>query len=212
MGKADSFFLRIKKYLDILRELITTEGENMNRQGCIALLASVGFVFCGALNVHAVDGADQLSSEANQVIAVASQAVEDARSSIEMGKRLVAMIPADSEFQGEVKEMLVAASENWNLAIKALEGAKASASRISTASSLEIAGDYKLLATVNAGVALAGARVVQTGLDFVEAVANNKTESLGIIRMAMQDGLAAASQVEFNYERVKTLIAKKYSK
>jgi len=184
----------------------------MNRQGCIALLASVGFVVCGALNVHAIEGVDQLSSEANQSVAVASQAVEEARSSIELGKRLVAMIPADSEFQEEVKEMLVAASENWNLAIKALEGAKASASRISTASNLEIAGDYKLLATVNAGVALAGAKVVQTGLLFVEAVANNKAESLGVIRMAMQDELAAASQVEFNYERVKTFIAEKYSK
>jgi len=185
----------------------------MNRQGCIALLASVGFVFCGALNVHAAaGGADQLSSEANQSIAIASQAVEEARSAIEMGKRLVAMIPADSELQGEVKEMLVAASENWTLAISALEGAKESAARIPTASSQEIAGDYKLLATVNAGVALAGAKVVQTGLLFIEAVANDKTEALGIIRMAMQDALAAASQVEFNYERVKTLVAEKYSK
>jgi len=69
-----------------------------------------------------------------------------------------------------------------------------------------------LLATVNAGVALSGAKVVQTGLLFIESAAGNKTESLDIIRMAMQDALAAASQVEFNYERVKTLIAEKYSK
>jgi tmRNA-binding protein len=74
-----------------------------------------------------------------------------------------------------------------------------------------MAEDYKLLATVNARVALSGAKVVQTGLLFVDAVANNKAEALDIIRMSMQDSLAAASQVQFNYERIKTLILEKYS-
>ena len=192
--------------------LILTEGKDMNRQKCVALMA--GVVFCGVLSVRAgaVEGAGMMLDEANQSIAAASVAVEDARAAIEKGKQLITQIPADSELLPEVKEILVAAAENWKLAVAALDGAKESAARITTASTQEIAGDYKLLATVNAGVAMSGAKVVQTGLLFVEAVAHDKTESLGIIRMAMQDALAATSQVEFNYERVKTLVAEKYSK
>ena len=67
------------------------------------------------------------------------------------------------------------------------------------------------MTTVNAGVALSGAKVVQTALLFVDAAANNKTEALDIIRMAMQDSIAAAAQVQFNFDRVKTLIEEKYS-
>jgi hypothetical protein len=61
-------------------------------------------------------------------------------------------------------------------------------------------------------VALSGAKVVQTSLVFVEAVANNKTEALDVIRMAMQNALDAAAEVQQNYERVKGFIAEKYSK
>ena len=184
----------------------------MNRKNCIALMAGAGLFFCGVLNARSVEGTGQLVLDADQSISVAASAVEEARASIENGKSLVAMIPADSELGDEVKQMLVAAAENWSMAVDALAGAKESAAKIQGATSMELAQDYKLLATVNAGVALSGAKVVQTGLLFIEAVAGNKTESLDIIRMAMQDALAAASQVEFNYERVKTLVAEKYSK
>ncbi len=184
----------------------------MNRQGCIALMAGAGLFLCGVMNARSLEGTDQLLSEANESIAIAASAIEEARASIENGKALVAMIPADSELGDEVKQLLVAAAENWSMAVDALAGAKESAAKIQEASGQEIAQDYKLLATVNAGVALSGAKVVQTGLLFIESAAGNKTESLDIIRMAMQDALAAASQVEFNYERVKTLIAEKYSK
>jgi hypothetical protein len=121
------------------------------------------------------------------------------------------MVPADSDLMDEIKEMLMAASENWALAVSALDGAKESASKILSASSPELAQDYKLLATVNAGVALSGAKVVQTGILFVDAAAHNKVEVLDVIRVAMQDSLASASQVQFNYERVKSLITEKYS-
>jgi hypothetical protein len=185
----------------------------MNRQSCIAVMVAAGFVFGGVLNAaRAGEGAEALASAANKSIAVAATAVADARIAIGNGKQLVASIPADSALIGEVKQMLQAASDNWTLAVAALEGAKQSAAKIATASSVELAQDYKLLATVNAGVALSGAKVVQTGLKFVEAVSANKTEALDIIRMAMEDSLAAASQVQFNHERVKTLIAGKYSK
>ena len=184
----------------------------MNRQKCVALMVGVGLAFFGASRVRAAEGAGAMLDEANQSIAAASAAVENARAAIENGKQLLARIPDDSALLPEVKEVLVAAAANWKQAVKALEGAKASAARISKASTPEVAGDYKLLAEVNAEVALAGAKVVDTGLLFVKAVADNKTESLGVIRMAMQDALASASQVEFNYERVKALVAKKYSK
>lgn len=175
-------------------------------------MAGAGLVFCGVLSTYSAEGTKQLVSEVDKSIAIATLAVDEARSAIEGGKVFLAQIPADSELKNEVKAMLVSAAENWKVAVAALEGAKQSASRIPEAKSQEIAKDYGLLATVNARVAVSGANVVQTGMFFVEAAAGNKTESLDIIRMAMQDALAAASQVEFNYERVKTLIEGKYSK
>ncbi len=181
----------------------------MNRRSCVALLVSgVMFGVCGGV---AAEGIDALVQEANASIETAAVAVEEARSAIENGKILVTQIPSDSALLGEVKQMLKAASENWSVAVTSLEGAKESASKIAGASSVEIANDYKLLATVNSKVALSGAKVVQTGLYFVDSAANNKTESLGIIRLAMQDSLAAAKQVQFSYARVKELIANKYS-
>lgn len=184
----------------------------MNRQSYVVSMLVAGAVFVGMPSARAVEGADQLVGEANASISLAAAAIEEARAAIENGKQLVGMIPADSVMIVEVADMLKAASDNWTLAVAALEGAQESATKISAASTQGIAQDYKLLATVNAGVALSGAQVVQTGLLFIDAAAHNKTESLDIIRMAMQDSLAAASQVQFNYERVKSLIAEKYSK
>lgn len=185
----------------------------MNRNSYITLMMVAGLALGGTLNVaRAGESIDQLVSDANKSIAVSENAVEEARAAIETAKQFVAMIPSDSTLIVEVTEMLRAVSDNWTLAVDALDGAKVSASKISSASSLEIAQDYKLLATVNAGVALSGAKVVQTGVLFVDAAAHEKVESLDIIRLAMQDSLAAASQVQFNYERVKSLITEKYSK
>lgn len=184
----------------------------MNRQSCITFMVVAGCVFGGISGVRAGEGADQLLNEANESIALAAEAIEEARAAIENGKQLIGMIPSNSVMIVEVADMLQAASDNWGLSVVALEGAKQSASKISSAVTPGIAQDYKLLATVNAGVALSGAKVVQTGLLFVDAVAHDKTESLDIIRLAMRDSLVASSQVQFNYERVKSLIAKKYSK
>ncbi len=190
----------------------------MNRHSCIMLMAVSGLVFGGAMGAaHAEMGAahaeeDKLAVKAYESIGAAETAVEEARVAIKNGKQLIAQIPEDSEFHAEINQMIATAAESWKLAIAALEGAKDSADKIKEASSIELAHDYALLATVNAGVALSGAKVVQTALLFVEATANGKTEALDIIRMAMQDSVAATSQVQFNYERVKTLIAEKYSK
>ncbi len=153
-----------------------------------------------------------LADEAQAAILAAEEAVEIARGAIENGKELIALIPEDSPLMPDVAQVLMAASENWKIAVDSLNGAKESASKISTATSESVAKDYALLSKVNAGVALSGAKVVQIGLAYIDAIANNKTEALDIIRTAMQDALAASSQVQFNYERVKTLIAEKYSK
>lgn len=185
----------------------------MNRSSCIALLVVAGLSFGGMLNVVvAGQSVDQLVAEANKSIAAATTAVEEAQAAIENGKKALATIPEDSPAMAEVAEMLKAAKENWVVAKSALDGAKSSAAKIPSASSPEIARDYKLLTTVNAGVALTGAKVVQTGLLFVDAVANNKAEALDVIREAMKNSLEAAAQVQLNYERVKEAIAEKYSK
>jgi len=150
--------------------------------------------------------------EVSQVAITNAEAeVEKARAAIEKGKQLLTLIPEDSPLMPDVAQVIEAASENWKIAVDSLNGAKESASKISTASNTSIADDYALLAKVNAGVALSGAKVVQIALTYIEAIAAEQTESLEIIRTAMQDALASCSQVQFNYERVKSLIAQKYS-
>lgn len=185
----------------------------MNRHSYIASMTVAGLLLgCTVGIVQAEEGTAQLTQKTNESIAAAESAIEVARTAIANGKKLMLLIPEDSELTGEVKQMIVAASANWKTAIAALNGAKESAAKIPTASNAAVAQDYALLSEVNAGVALSGAKVVQTALLYVDAVANNKTEALDIIRIAMQDSLAAASQVQFNYDRVKSLIADKYSK
>lgn len=185
----------------------------MNRNRCVTLMVVAGLGLGGVIDkAYGGEGSDQLIADANASISTAEASVNEARMAIEGAKSLLEHIPADSDLMTEVTEILAEVKGSWALALEALEGAKQSASKISTASSSEIAGDYKLLATVNAGVALSGAEVVKTGIAFVEAVSSNKAEALDIIRIAMQDSLAASSQVQFNYERVKSLITQKYSK
>lgn len=184
----------------------------MNRSRCIALMVIAGLGLGSISNVLGASGTDQMVAEANNSIAVAASAVEEARASIANAKELLAMIPADSPLINEVTKMLGAAKENWAMAVSALDGAKSSASKIASATSAEIAQDYKLLASVNASVAVSGAKVVQTGMLYIDAAANDRTEALDIIRTAMDDSLEAAAQVQLNYERVKGFIADKYSK
>lgn len=184
----------------------------MNRSSWIALMVVAGLGLGCVMNVSGAQSTSQLVSEAEKSIKAAEEAVEDARAAIDSGKQLLATIPEDSPLMGEVTEMLKKTKENWTLAVSALEGAKESASKITSASSPDIAQDYQLLARVNAGVALSGAKVVKTTLLFIDAVANNKTEALDVIREAVKNSLEAADQVQLNYERVKSFIAKKYSK
>ena len=185
----------------------------MNRSSCIALLVVAGLGVSGMLNVIAAgQSVDQLVADADKSIAAATAAVEEARAAIEKGKQVLATIPDDSPAMEEITEMLKSIKENWVLALSSLDGAESSASKIPSASSPEIAQDYKLLTTVNAGVALSGAKVVQIGLLYVDAVANNKAEALDVINAAMQDSMESAAQVQLNYERVKKFIAEKYSK
>lgn len=176
-------------------------------------------VLAGSVTVRSANAqeADQVSAAtiadaANSALAAAEKEVEKARAAIEAGKELIAQIPEESPLMADVAEVVKAASDNWKIAVDSLKGAQESAAKVSTASSQAIANDYALLAKVNAGVALSGAKVVQIAISYIDAIAANKTESLSIIRTAMQDALASSSQVQFNYERVKTLIAQKYSK
>ncbi len=183
----------------------------MNRNGFVLTAVAGAALFCAMPMAARADTA-ALAEEAKTYVTKAEAAVSDARAAIENGKSALVRIPEDSPLMEDVKQMLESAAENWAVAVESLKGASESAAKVGTASSEAIAKDYALLAKVNAGVAVSGSRVVQISLRYVEAVADNKTESLDIIRASMQDATAAASQVQFNYERVKTLIAEKYSK
>lgn len=182
----------------------------MKRQGFIIglALAVMGSVCLGTASAQDYS----LTDEANAAVSAAEQAVEQARARIETGKQVLATIPEDSPMMGDVAKVVKAASENWKIAVDSLEGAKKSASRLAGSANASVTQDFALLAKVNAGVALSGAKVVEIAITYVEAVASNKTEALDVINTALQDSLAASSQVQFNYERVKTLITEKYSK
>ncbi|NNJ70763.1 MAG: hypothetical protein HKP10_05680 [Kiritimatiellales bacterium] len=153
-----------------------------------------------------------LITQAAGAVSEAEMAVDTARIAIGRGKDLYLMIPEDSPMFSDVAQVLEEASRNWKVAIASLDGAKESASKVSTAASESVASDYALLAKANAGVALSGAKVVEISIAYVDAIANNKTEALGVIRIAMRDALEVTSQIQVNYERIKTLIAEKYSK
>ena len=181
----------------------------MNRCRFVGLMVAL-LVFSGS----ARDGFAQsvLADEVLASVATAESVVADAKASIKRGKEMVGLIPDDSPLLPEVGQMLKKVSMNWKLAVESLESANLSAAKIATTTSEELAGDYALLSKVNAAVAVSGTNVVQIGMAYVEAVANNKTESLDIIRGAMQDALSASSQVKLNCDKVKSLISKKYSK
>lgn len=181
----------------------------MNRSVFVGLMVAL-LVFSGS----ARDSCAQ-SMRADEVfasVAGAEATVADAKDAIKRGKEMVALIPEDSPLLPEVRQMLKEVSMNWKLAVESIEGANQSAEKIAAASSEDLAGDYALLARANSAVAVSGANVVQIGMTYVEAVANDKTEALGIIRNSMQDALAASSQVKLNCDQVKHLISKKYSK
>jgi hypothetical protein len=181
----------------------------MNRQGFIIglMVAVLGSVFAAS-----AQESSPVADEANAAIAAAEQAVEQARAKIEQGKVVLATIPEDSPMMTDVTRVVKAASENWKVAVESLEGAKKSATRIQASSNPSVSQDFALLAKVNAGVAVSGAKVVEIAIDYVEAVGANQTEAITVIDTALQDALAASSQVQFNYDRVKALITKKYSK
>lgn len=181
---------------------------NRNRWVVPFLVGALVFVSLGNTASAQTKSPDSVATS----VSAAEQAVAEARASIAKGKELIALIPDDSPYLPQVTQMLQASAANWKDAVVALKGASESAQKISTASSDALAQDYALLAKVNANRAFSGAKVVQIGLLYVEAVATNKTEALDLISSAMQDALAASSQVQFNYDRVKALISEKYSK
>ena len=181
----------------------------MNKCRFVGLIVAL-LMFSGS----ARDGFAQsvLADEVLASVATAESVVADAKASIKRGKELVSLIPEDSPLLPEVGQMLKQVSANWKLAVESIEGANLSAAKIASTTSDELAADYALLAKVNSTVAVSGANVVQIGMAYVEAVADNKTESLEIIRVAMKDAIAASSQVKLNCDKVKSLISQKYSK
>ncbi len=179
----------------------------MKKRYFIAVLVSSA-VLIGSTSARASD----LAADAKLAVDAAEVHVEQARVSIERGKELIALIPEDSPLMSEVAQVIKLASDNWVVATEALEGAKKSATKITTTANQSVVADYLTLARVDAAVAVSGANVVQIGMRYVEAVANNKTESLDIIRSAMDDTLSDVAQIQFNYEKVKRLIKEKYSK
>lgn len=184
----------------------------MNKSSWIALMVIAGVGLGCVADVSAAPNAGQLVAEADKAIKVAEAAVDQARASIENGKALLATIPADSPLMDELTEMLKETKTYWSVAVSALESAKESASKITAASTPEVAQDYQLLARINASVALSGAKVAEIAVDFIEAAANDKTEALDVIREAMAAARKGADQVQLSYERIKGVIADKYSK
>ena len=181
----------------------------MNRHSYLSVVAVAVFGLGFATNTVCAQGTT-LADEVSSSIATAEAAVTEARLAIEAGKKQMALISQDSPMIGEITEVLTIISESWATTVSALDGAKASATRMADASKESTVADFALLSKVNARVALSGASVVRIGLSYIDAIAENKTESLAIVHSAMQDAVTSFAQVQVNYERVKSFIVKKY--
>jgi len=178
----------------------------MNRQRWVVALVVGVLAVSGSLDRVIAQSATGVAGK----IAAAEKSVDKARAAIAKGKELVSQIPEDSPYMPAVTDMLQKASANWKVAVESLKGASESAAKITGSTSIALTADYGLLAKVNADVANSGAQVVQIALAYVEAVATNKTEALDLIQGAMKDAVAASTQVQLHYEKVKSLIADKY--
>lgn len=180
----------------------------MNRKSFVAVLA-VALVGSSVM-INAASAAG-MADQAAAAVKDAELTIQDARLAIERGKSLVSLIPQDSPMFSDVAQTLEKTMKNWKMAISALEGAKESLAKVSSAPNAEVADDFALLARVNAGVAHSGAKVVQISISYLDAIANDKTEAVGLIRVAMRDALDASARIQDNYGRVKALIAEKYA-
>ncbi len=165
---------------------------------CSVCVGAVSWVFAG-------EEVPQVET-AQQAISLAEDAVDAARVSIERGKGFVGQIPEDSDLMCDVKEMLVTTSEKWKLAINALEWAEISAEKMQAAPSDAMSVNYEVLAMSSSFISFSGANMVQVGLLFVEAVATDKAESVGIIGLALQDSMVAFEQLSFHYDGVKVAL------
>lgn len=181
----------------------------MNRHSWLVTLLVASMISFGWVGNAAAQGSG--ADKVAMAISNAETAVAQARAAIENGREIVGQIPENSPYLMQVEQMLKAASENWKQAVSSLESAKESAEKLASASDDTRAQDLALLAKVNANAATAGANVVKIALSYVEAVANNKTESLGVIQQAMRGALASSNRLQLNYDKIKTLISEKYS-
>lgn len=182
----------------------------MKRHVYAAALGAVGLVLFGMCGgTSAQNGA--VPSDVAAALKAAQIQIDATRQALAASKVQLDAIPEDSAYIAQVKEMLQVAERYWGEAKDALEGARMSVDKIGGAAP-SISKDYQLLAKVSANVARSGAEVVQISLSYIQAVANQKTESLEIIGRAMTDAQAAASQVKSNFDRVKKAISGKYSK
>lgn len=181
----------------------------MNRNCFVAGLALV-LVGSFAL-VNPAFAGESMLKQAESAIKTAEAEVQTARSAIERGKALVALIPQDDMLFSDVARVLEETAKNWKSAVTSLEGAKESLAKGSSASKSEVAEDFALLAKVNAGVAVSGAKVVQISVAYIDSIANNKTEASKLIRVAMRDALNASARIQQNYGQIKSLIAEKYT-
>jgi hypothetical protein len=181
----------------------------MKREKCIALLVMCGLA--ANLSFAGKKAADP-SVEASKAVARAEQAVAQTKAAIEASKALVGGVSGNAALMAEVKEMLRATTDDWEMAIAALDQAKKNAERVASSKDEVMAKDYARLTKLNAGIAISGAKVVSTGLYFVEAAASGKVESLDVIRGAMSAARVSAESVRVSSERTIGLIEAKYSK
>ena len=181
----------------------------MNR-GLVALVLGVGLV-CGSASVRAADDA-KIIQKTSDSVALASSAVGEARLAINQGKKLVMQVPADSPAGRDVQQVLLAASKCWDSSLLALSDAKKAEGKVKGAQTEGVRQDYALLSSTASKVALAGAKVVQTSISYIAAVAAKDGANAVVARVAFQDALEGFGHVEQAFDKVKRLLKKKYSK
>lgn len=177
--------------------------HTLNRVFSVAV--AFGLLATAGMNAVADEG---MADEAKSSIALAQKSVDTTRDSMTRGVQLLKSFSGDAMLKAEIKEILVTVDENWKLSLESLAMAKQNLELLEGAEDDEVAAKYKLLAQVNASVAVAGSKAAASGLMFIDAAVANREQSLKIIRAATKNAVAAVSQVVECRERVEVLVGK----
>jgi len=151
-----------------------------------------------AFSVGTVQGRD--ADSVLGAVDEAKNAVAQARAAIKKGndQSVNLSVSEDSPYLNSVVSVVKQGSENWKLALAALEKAEECEAKLLSSSVKD--KNLELYAKANARLAVARVSVVEVSLAYVEAMYNGKTEKLKVLEEAMGDAVEAANRMQATFD------------